>query len=229
VPGLVGIAAKLDVGEPMQGGGFYAVGPAGSTVRTAQVRLDLLATLGGGVALLNSAVKLPLTLEVASAEAHVVAATCPAAGEDNGSATLAVTPGIASLTLGGDPARLVNVAGLLTVDATAPVALVSPVPATVSFSPAEIGAGTIKTVATQGAATGLAAELVAHLALDIRVLGLGLLPKPLLDAAVRALLVPLAPALDTTIDLLLKSLGLSLGEADVTVHSVTCAAPVLVR
>jgi uncharacterized membrane protein len=229
VPGLVGIAAKLEVGEPMQGGSFYAIGPADAVVRTAQVRLALLATLGGGAALLNSTVKLPLALNVASAEAHVVSATCPAAGEENGSATLAVTPGIASLTLGGDPARLVDVAGLLTIDATAPAALVSPIAATVRFSPAEIGAGTVKTVATSGAVTGLAAELVAHLALDIRVLGLGLLAKPLLDAAIRALLMPLAPALDQTIDLLLASLGLSLGEADVTVHSVTCAAPVLVR
>jgi uncharacterized membrane protein len=229
VPGLIGIATTLDIGEPMQGGSFYAVGAAGSLVRTAQVRLRLDATLGGGTALLNSAVKLPLQLDVASAEARIVAAACPKDGAANGTATIAVSPGIATLTLGGVPARLVDVAGLITVDATAPVALVAPAAKTVTFTPAEIAAGTVKTVGTTGAVTELADELIAHLDLDIRVLGLGLLPKPLLDAAIRALLVPLAPALDATIDTLLAGLGLHLGEADVVVHSVTCAAPVLVR
>jgi uncharacterized membrane protein len=229
VPGLIGIATTLDIGEPMQGGSFYAVGAAGSLVRTAQVRLRLDATLGGGTALLNSAVKLPLQLDVASAEARIVAAACPKDGAANGTATIAVSPGIATLTLGGVPARLVDAAGLITVDATAPVALAAPAAKTVTFTPAEIAAGTVKTVGTTGAVTELADELIAHLDLDIRVLGLGLLPKPLLDAAIRALLVPLAPALDKTIDLMLASLGLSLGEADVTVHSVTCTAPALVR
>jgi uncharacterized membrane protein len=230
VPGLVGIATTLEIGEPPQGAGFYAFGPSGTLVRTAQVRLKFLATLGGGATLLNSGVKLPLSLEIASAEAGVESGTCPSEGQENGSARIWVKPGIAKLLLGdAGSSRIVNVAGLLTVDATAPVELVSPTRQIVTFKPAEIAAGKTETVQTSGFVQGMVAGLVGGLDLDIRVLGLGLLPKAALDAAIRTLLAPLAPVLDKTIDMLLATLGLKLGEADVRVYAVTCGAPVLVR
>jgi uncharacterized membrane protein len=230
VPGLVGIETVLEIGEPPQGAGFYALGRSGTLVRTAQVRLQFVATLGGGAALLNSGVKLPLSLEVASAEAGIESASCPGDGQANGSARIWVKPGIARLLLGdAGSAQIVNVAGLLAVDATAPVELVSPDRRIVSFTPSDIAAGTVKTVQTSGFTRGMVAELIGGLELDIRVLGLGLLPKAVLDAAIRTLLAPLAPVLDNTIDMLLATLGLKLGEADVRVYAVTCGAPVLVR
>ena len=230
VPGLVGIDTTLEIGEPPQGAGFYAFGPSGTLVRTAQVRLKFLATLGGGLALLNAGVRLPLSLEVASAEAGVESATCPGDGQTNGSARIWVKPGIARLLLGdAGSSQIVNVAGLLTVNATAPVELVSPDRRILTFTPAEIAAGTVKTVQTSGFVQGMVAGLIGGLSLDIRVQGLGLLPKAVLDAAIRTLLAPLAPVLDKTIDMLLATLGLKLGEADERVYAVTCGAPVLVR
>ena len=69
-------ALTIAIGEPAQSSPWLAVGGIGTTVRTAQTRIKLVATvgvgtpgLGGGISLL--AVNLPLNVEVAYAEAKL--------------------------------------------------------------------------------------------------------------------------------------------------------------
>lgn len=242
VPGLNSLTLRLAVGEPAQHATWFAIGPSGTLVRTAQARIKLVATLGGSGVLAGIGVRVPLYLELASAEAGVQSATCPASGNSQGSAVIAVRPSVARLVLGevGDAvfgqfgsaptpamAQLVN-ALLLRISGQGEVRLAPSNPKLLSFSSAEVTAGTVKTAQATGMVTGMAQRLMQTLTLDIDVLGLGLAPVPLLDAAVKALVTPLGPVVDATLDPLLRALGVKLGEADVRVYSVTCTTPALV-
>lgn len=242
VPGLTSLAVKLAVGEPPQNATWFGIGPSGTLVRTAQVRLKLTANLLGGPVLLGAGVKVPLYLEIAAADASVISATCPAGNNSNGSAVIGVKPAVARLILGevsdaslgnfsAPPqvfqAKLIDLL-LLRVRGSAMAEIASPNVVPLSFSPADVSAGTLKSGKTTQMVTGLTRSLTQNLQLQIDVLGLGLAPVSLIDASVRALISPLAPVLDVTIDKLLEALGLKLGEADVRVYSVTCSVPVLV-
>ncbi|WDR01994.1 hypothetical protein PSQ19_15075 [Devosia algicola] len=242
VPGLAGISLKLAVGEPPQGGGWFAIGPQGTVVRTAQVRLAPTAHLLGGGILGNAGVTLPLYLELAHAEAVVSKATCPTTASPRGTATIAARPGVARLILGevdansfgafaskpriGD-AQLIN-ALLLKVTGSAMVEIAQTRPQSLDFSAADIEAGRVKSVHTQTIVSSLIGSLLGDLKLNVRTLGLGLASPALITQAIKGLVRPLAPTLDLTIETLLKTLGLSLGEADVQVYGVKCIEPVLV-
>src|SRR5690606_29292873 len=65
VPGLASLKLDLAIGEPPQGGGWFAIGPTGTIVRTAQTRLRMEAKLLGGPVLLGAGVTLPLWLDLA--------------------------------------------------------------------------------------------------------------------------------------------------------------------
>lgn len=242
VPGLTGLTMRLAVGEPEQGATWFAIGPSGTLVRTAQARVKVVATLGGSGVLAGIGVRVPLYLELASAEAGVHSAICPTTGASQGSATIRVKPAVARLVLGEvndaaighfgskpvpAPAQLVN-ALLLRISGHAEVTLANTEPTLITFSPTEITAGTVKSAHATGMVSGMTRRLMETLTLDIDVLGLGLAPVPVLDAAVKTLVTPLGPVVDATLDTLLLALGLKLGEADVRVYSVTCATPALV-
>jgi len=238
VPGLVGIDVSLAVGEPPQGGSWYAVGPFGTVVRTAQVRARIVANLKLKVLLLPLVdVRVPLYLDVAHAEATVTSATCPTAGAPFGAATIAARPGVAQLILGEvssqsfgsfNTAPLVGVATLInalgikvTGSARAEIAQIYPV--SLGFSSADIAAGKIKTAKTSTFLGSLVGSLFGDLNLSVAGIGLGII-GPL----IHGLLAPLAPTLDTVIDTLLETVGVSLGEADVQVYGVRCGHAVLV-
>lgn len=242
VPGLVSLRLDLALGEPPQGGGWFAIGPAGTVLRTAQVRLRLQAELLGGPVLLGAGVKLPLWLDLAEAEAVVASATCPSPASPYGSATILARPGVAQLALGAlsdatlydfgatpplDPALMIN-ALLLKVTGSALVEVAQTTPVELDFSSAEIAAGTLKTATTQTLVASLAGSLLGNLDLTINVLGLGLATPAVIAQSLRDLLAPLAPTLDMTIASVLETLGLGVGEADVRVYGVRCDHPVLV-
>ncbi|WDR07141.1 TadG family pilus assembly protein [Devosia rhodophyticola] len=242
VPGLAGLSLKLAVGEPPQTGSWFAVGPRGTVVRTAQVRLALTAHLLGGGVLGNAGVNLPLYLELAHSEAMVSGASCPTPSSPRGTANIAVRPGVARLILGevdansfgafASPpsigeAQLIN-ALLLKVTGSANVEIAQTTPQTLSFSSADIEAGRLKSVHTQTIVSSLIGSLLGDLHLKVRALGLGLASPAIIAQAIEGLISPLAPMLDLTIETLLQTLGLSLGEADVQVYGVRCIEPVLV-
>ncbi|WP_375598692.1 TadG family pilus assembly protein [Devosia sp. Naph2] len=242
VPGLISLQLDLAIGEPPQGGSWFALGPLGTIVRTAQTRLRLRAELLGGPALGNAGVVLPLWLDLAPAEARAEAATCPTMGASHGSATIAVRPGALRLSIGemsdaslGDfavppsaaPVRLIDIL-LLRVTGAASVELAQTSPILLDFSSADIAAGTARTASTETLVASLTGSLLDRLHLTVNTLGLGLSPPHLIDLAVRNLLAPMAPLLDSTINATLSALGLDLGEADVRVYGVRCDRAVLV-
>jgi len=242
VPGLAGLGLDLALGEPAQGSGWFAVGPEGTLVRTGQLRLRIVAQLLGGPVLLGAGVSLPLWLELAPSVARVESATCPSPENPRGTARLAVRPGIARLALGAlapgefthfgaelplRPARLVD-ALLLRITGSGLVEMAQTGPVLLDFSSADIAAGRVRTARTQTPISSLAGSLLGDLDLDIAVLGLGLASPALIAQALGALIMPLAPTLDLTLDGVLSALGLGLGEADLRVYGVSCANPVLV-
>ncbi|UYN99240.1 MAG: hypothetical protein KIT02_15160 [Devosia sp.] len=242
LPGLASLKLDLAIGEPPQGGGWFTVGPAGTMVRTAQTRLRITAQLLGGAILLNAGVRLPIWLDLAHAEAQVISATCPEGGTDRGSAVIAVRPGAVHAAIGemsaeqlksfgwlppAQPVRLIDVL-LLRVTASAQVEVARPEPVAVTFTSADIAEGRLKTVGTSGIATSIMTSLLGDLNLGVNVLGLGLASPAVIAQAVRGLVTPLAPVLDLTLDAVLDTLGLGIGEADVRVYGVRCTSPVLV-
>ncbi len=242
VPGLVSLGLDLSIGEPMQGSGWFAIGPAGSIVRTAQLRLRLRAQLLGGPVLLGAGVTLPIWLDMAHAEAKVVSATCPSPSAPHGSATIAVLPGLAELGVGDwtnpafhdfgatppqSPVRLVD-ALLLRIAGTAHAEIAQTTPVMLDFSSAEIAGGVPKTAETETLVSSIMGTLLGDLDLTVNVLGIGLNSPAVIAQALRDLLAPLALTLDLAIAGTLGALGLGVGEADVRVYGVRCDQAVLV-
>ncbi|WP_323013164.1 TadG family pilus assembly protein [Devosia sp.] len=245
-PGFLSLDADLVVGEPPQGGGWLRIGEAGAVVRTAQARLRLVAGIGGKGALLGETIRLPLYLEAAHAEAMVGAATCPGAGAERGTARILVRPGALRLMIGElgdpaladfgasprlDPARLVEVKLLgltiLQVFGSSLVELAQTQPIALDFSSADIAGKTVRTARLTTPASGLTKSLFDNLKLHAPILGLGLNLSSL-GQLLGTILSPLAPTLDQALMGVLRTAGLSLGEADVVVHGVRCGAPALV-
>lgn len=244
LPGLASLSASLAVGEPAQFAPWYAIGPDGTVVRTSQVRLRLVASIGGGALLPGVSIRIPLYLAVANAAARVQSASCPAPGTPYGAATIATLPGVARLSLGEveDPAfasftgapnigsarlittPLLKVTGAGSVD----IGQIQPVP--LAFSSADIADGEVRVATTSAFTQSLTASLFDHLDLNVSLLGLnlGLNSAPAVKAAIETAIAPLPPVLDATISSLLTTLGLALGSADVRVYGVQCTHSVLV-
>ena len=246
VPGLVGIDASLAIGEPAQGSGWFAIGTTGTVVRTSQLRLRLVVELLGSGVLAGAPIRLPVYLELAQAEAVVGAATCPSGSAPSGTATILTRPGVLRLMIGevnaasfGDfgttpavgLAQLVEVKLLgvpvLRVLGSSLVEIAQVTPIALAFSTADIAAGTVRTARTTTMVSSLTGSLLANLVLQAPLLGLGL-NLGSLTSLLDTILTPLTPTLDLTLARLLEAVGLSLGEADVTVYGVRCTHPVLV-
>ena len=236
---LLGVTVDVAIGEPPQGGSWFAIGPSQTVVRTAQVRLSLLARLKLSILLIINLVevKLPLYVEAAHSEAIVASATCPTGTNVSGSATIKARPGLARLIVGEvnsssfgnfnttptfGVAKLAVILGIqVTASAIAEIAQINPV--SLTFSPSEIAAGTVKTAKTTTIVSSLLNSLLGNLKLNLAGLDVGII-----GGAIKVLLAPLAGILDPIISGLLDALGLSLGEADVRVYGVRCTQPVLV-
>ena len=238
VPGLTSATIKLAVGEPPQGGAWYAIGPAGTIVRTAQVRLKVnvgltldILNLGVVSSLLSLLgiphlfdVNVPIYVEVANAEAQVASATCPTGNAVSGTAVIAVRPGAARVVLGevGDSAmanfgsfpsvgeaKLINALGLLTATGSAHVEVAQMQPRLVPFSAGDIAGGAVKSVSTTNITQSLISTLLSTLTLDVRVLGL--LGGLLSDVLARTGLLNLLSPLGAALDPVLTALLNALG------------------
>lgn len=243
LPGVAKFDLDLAIGEPPQGGRWFALGPAGTVVRTAQLRLRLALKLLGGSVVSNGEVNLPIWLDVAHAQALVVDAICPNPAEPRGSARIAVLPGILTLAIGAmndsqlanfgalpatDSVKLLD-AALLSITGSSRVTAAQTTPLLLQFSSTDIEAGALKTARTQTIASSLMTSLLGNLDLrvELELLGIGL-NLNVIAASLRTLLAPLALPLDQLLSSLLRSLGLGLGEADVRVYGVRCTDAVLV-
>lgn len=236
--GLADVDVWLAIGERPNRSPWLAVSRTGEPIiRTAQTRLYLEARTAqalGGLA----QVRLPVLVELASSEAHLTDIRCGAAPQ----VTLSARPGIARARIGSidttklndfkhaltvQPAVLVSVLGLLTITGSADIEAASAQPTSVVFDQQAIANQTVKTVRSTGFVSGTVSSLVSRLALSLNGLDLGGVL-----GLVKPLLLAVSPVLDTLVDGLLEVLGLSVGEADLVVHGVSCSAatatPVLV-
>ncbi|WP_136617612.1 MULTISPECIES: pilus assembly protein TadG-related protein [Mesorhizobium] len=259
VPGLLSTALTIAIGEPMQSSPWLAVDGIGTTVRTAQTRIKLVASvgvgtpgLGGGISLL--AVNLPLNVEVAYAEAKLTDITCPT-GPSSIKVSIATQPGIASLHLAnsnssgfGDFSQpqtftdaeiadvslkllLINLP-LIQVMGSAATAITNNSPTTLTFDATDITNKTIKTVSTRNITQSLTTSLVSNLSLSVNALGLGIDLTALLGAvkpAVVAVLNGITAPVDDLLYNVLSALGVGVGQADVRVTGATCGRSVLVQ
>lgn len=230
--GLAELKVSLAIGERPNHSPWLTVTSKGTPiVRTAQARLYVRARTAqklSGLAQVN----LPILIELASSEARLDAIAC----EPRRSVTLGVRPGIARASIGvidearlGDfkqslapaPATLLSVLGLVSLTGAAEIEAADQGFTPVTFSDAEIKAQTLKTVKTTGALNGIVVSLLQRMTVDVHVIGLGLGLGGIVQA-LGVLLTPLGPVLDAAVNPVLDLLGLSFGEADVTVHGATC-------
>ncbi|MGQ0673302.1 MAG: TadG family pilus assembly protein [Hyphomicrobium sp.] len=238
VPGIVDLDLKIAIGEPMQHSAWVAVGGAGSMVRTAQTRLTLVAYVAGSGLLSDARIRLPIYLEVASAEARLAAVSCPASGY--GRVEVAVLPGIAEAWIGEptqdwsdtpkkpavNSARIVTLP-LLTINGRAHVRLGNQSETMLDFTQSDIDAGVIRQTDTHAFTASLASTLLGDLELEVNAVGLRLSSPAAVQAALAATLSTAAPPLDKVVHALLTTLGLHLGQADVRVNAVRCRGGVL--
>lgn len=242
LPGIAALSVEISIGEPPQGGGWFAIGPVDTVIRTAQVRLRIDAQFLGGLVLQGAVIRLPLWLDLAHAEARVAGATCPDRDHPNGTADIAVLPGALELAVGKvtnaqmrdfgaalpvTPVRILD-ALLLHIAASAHVEVAQTTPVILAFSSSDIGAARLKTAKTTTLVSSLGQSLLGDLKLEISVLGLGLSPLNVIANALKTAITPIVAPLDSIVDTLLTTLGLGIGEADVRVYGVRCLNPVLV-
>ncbi|MDH7788777.1 putative membrane protein [Ochrobactrum sp. 19YEA23] len=247
--GLATVIVKIAIGEPAQSTPFFRVGAVGSLVRTAQIRISLY------VGLLNSSIlglvtlgdlKLPIYVDVASAEGELKSVSCPA-GPQSAKVGIGVTTGIAGVYLGNlsDPdfknlnkkpavtnftiAQL-KVLGLsvAAVNAKAAIALGDDTQRTLSFSYADIQNKKIQTASSSKLLGGLTSSLLSNMSVDVNLIGIDL-DLTGLFTLLGTLLSPVSALLDNLLFGLLDLLGVKLGQADVQVTGVLCQQAVLTQ
>jgi uncharacterized membrane protein len=242
VPGLADVDAWLAIGERPNNSAWLTVASDGSsTIRTAQTRLYVeTKLLTGGLLGALAQIKLPLYVEAASAEAKLQSMNCGA-----NSAVLSVKPSLGDVWIGEidktklndfktkitpTSAVLADVLNLITAKTSAHAQLGGQTWHSVSFSKADIAAGTVKTVSTTDTVTALTSSLVKDLGVEVKVLGL--LKLVISDSAatkvIGGLLTAAAPSLDGVLNSLTSLLGVRLGEADVRVNGLRCREAALV-
>ena len=233
--GLADLKTSLAIGERPNRSPWLTVTADGQPIiRTAQARLYVRARMAQSLSGL-ARVELPILIELAASEARLKSLSC----DPTRAVEVDVRPGLARASIGvvdegrlGDfktpltpqRATLLSVLGLVSITGKADVEA-----ADAGFRPLRFDAGDIdnqraKTMASRGFASGAVASLLARLDVDVNVIGLGLGFGDLTRALGR-LLEPLGPVLDGALNPVLDLLGLKLGEADVTVHGLSCPTP----
>lgn len=238
VPGLLGLTLEVAIGERAHDSGWVAVGQAGARLYTAQTRLRLVADVGGSGLLAGVRIRLPIYIELASAEAQLDALNCRG-GNGQGEAVILARPAAvrawigevnpAGLSMFGTSvpvlaAKLVQTP-LLSISAQAygEIANMQPVPLT--FTQADVEARRVKTADVSDYLTSLVSRLLQTADIRVSLLGLGSLVA--VKGALLGILTPVAATLDGVLAPLLELLGVHIGEVDVRVHGFTCGRAVL--
>lgn len=244
LPGVAATRLTIAIGERPANSPWITITDNGTPViRTAQARIyaetQLASAALPGVGAL-AAIKLPLFVELASAEGRLSAIDCSTATSRG--VTIEAHPSLGKAAIAaldptrlGDftnpvplsPARLVDTV-LVDVDGSATIDLgAAEAWQALRFAAGDIAAGTPQTVSSGSAVQGVAASLVSHTAMTVNVIGL---PIPLtpLTQAIGTQLGLVAPALDGLLDAATGSLGVHFGQADVRVTGMRCGTAALV-
>jgi uncharacterized membrane protein len=246
IPGLASADVWLAIGERPNKSPWVAIDDAGgTTIRTAQTRLYVETTVGASGLLATAGiaqVKLPILVELASAEAKLSSLDCAATPSDR-SVTLAVRPSVGHAAIADIDTTKLNDFKHALVESPAPLVKTLLITATgqadvdlggqqwqqVKFTQADIDKGNVKTVSTRDIVQASLASLLGDLDLQVNILGLGLgLGKTALTSALAATLATAAPSLDNLLNSVTDLLGLHLGQADVRVDGLRCKTAVLV-
>ncbi|MDH7799879.1 MULTISPECIES: TadG family pilus assembly protein [unclassified Beijerinckia] len=249
LPGIASVNLALTIGERPVGTSAVTVGAVGSTAYTAQTRLLLQVSLvGSGKA---SLINVPIYVEVANAYARLTALSCSPSNLSSSSVTLGVKPGIIDAWIGNvtpaamtnfsspptfGPATLVNALGVITVKGSAHVGMGNMTETPLTFSYADITAGTVKSTSTTSFVTPLLTSLIGDLDMQATALG-GLLNLDFLflggllgtQNLITNTLTAATGALDTVLSSVLTALGINIGGADAWVTGVSCGNAVLVN
>ncbi|WP_292080666.1 MULTISPECIES: TadG family pilus assembly protein [Brevundimonas] len=233
--GLADLKTSLAIGERPNRSPWLTVTADGQPIiRTAQARLYVRAKTAQSLSGL-ARVELPILIELAASEARLKSLSC----DPTHAVEVDVRPGLARASIGvvdeaklGDfktplapqRATLLSVLGLVSITGKADVDAADTGFRPLRFDAGDIDNQRIKTMASRGFASGAVASLLARLDVDVNVIGLGLGLGDLTKALGR-LLEPLGPVLDGALNPVLDLLGLKLGEADVTVHGLSCPTP----
>lgn len=240
------VSTRLAVGSQMA---QVSDAHVGSSIQTSQIRIAMTATLTNvnlGVATVT--VQVPVYLESASGLATLIATPCVSGGTlaqiDGTSGATTVRFGTvsdaalkdfsASVAPVATPIVSISLLGIpIQVNATGTSGVAASGPQTLSFSQAEIDAGTVKSVpnggATPFATLGNGMTLSTSILADPGILA-GLLNSQLstLTAALNPVVNNLLVQLDAPTGSLMTTLGLGLGVLDVRVFDVSCRTPTLV-
>jgi uncharacterized membrane protein len=244
IPGLTKVELSLVIGEPPQGTSWITVGGEGAFVRTAQTRLRILAEVGGSGLLTGATIRLPVFVDVAYAEGQLSDITCGPSAANN-RVTVATRPGIVNAWIGDvtnftavndtprvNRAQIVNALGIARISGSAHVEVGNVTAEDLVFSASDISDHVYKTAVTQAYTQSLVSSLGSNLDLSVDSLSL-IDPLGLLKAQVktltRNLIAPMTPVLDTIVYTALTTLGIKLGEADVSVDGVRCKNAVVVQ
>jgi len=239
-PGLLSLTLDLAIGEPAQGSGWMTVGEEGATVTTAQTRLRLVAEVGGSGLLAGVRIRLPLYIEVASAEARLKDVRCRGLARTGGSAVIEARPAVARAWLGDVAAAGLSSFGtspavaranllqtpLLRVSASASAEMRNASATDLEFSQSDIDGHVIKTARTEDYLSSVVSSLLGTADIRIDILGLGL-GVDAVRSVLLAVLSPVAKTLDGLLAPLLGSLGVALGTVDVEVNGLVCGASAL--
>lgn len=241
IPGLSSVKLTVTVGERPVQSGWVSVGSPGAEVATAQIRLKLVAEVGGQGVLANARIRLPVEINVAHARARLASVECTNADSRNSQVTIAAWPGVLRAVIadrvGGttpwfgsqfEPARLVDTP-LLKLKGRARIAIERVDAANLSFDKTDIDNATIKRADTNSYARSLVSALLKDLRIEAEVAGLTLVTPDLATAALQTTLSNVAKPLDDVVHGVLSALGVRLGEVDVKVHGVRCGSSVLAQ
>lgn len=236
VPGLLSTRLTLAIGERRRSSGWVRPGSPNATVKTAQTRLLIEATVSAPLGL--GTVYLPIYAEVAPAQATLRTLSCSGASGGR-QATIEAQTGLATLAIaavsrasiqGGSTSPdlsqpavliglpLVNVSGRTVTNIGAGTQ-------TLTFTDADIANHTVRTVSSGNVLQSLTGSLLGNLSLNLNGLGL----NPLLQSTLATTLGLAAGPLDFVLDQVLRSLGLRVGYADIEMDGTLCSQAVLVQ
>lgn len=243
VPGLLKTTVDLRIGERPQRSPWLRMSGPNAVLTTAQTRLKVEVEVPGLGLLLGSNVRIPLYVEVASAEARLEQVSCRPGGANQPVATIEARPSVARVMIGTitrndferfgrtmqvTEARIVR-ALLLDVYARADVRVGNERSTSLPFTQADIDARRVKTATTRNFTSSLLGSALRDLQVRIEVGPLSLVTPGLVQAALATTLTPVLDPVDGIVYNLLSVLGVSLGEADIRVHGVSCRTPALVQ
>lgn len=258
VPLVANIHVAMAVGEPLIGDpsnpeARIVIGPVGSRIHTAPVRLQIsvnLLTLASLPGLGYQAISVPIYAEVAGGDAEITGISCGATPGSDSLLTLLGSSGAADIFVGqvssstpmqnfSDPvtvqdATLLWIPLVVRLRAAAQVTIDGAGPSSVSFTGPEMAVPTTKRIGSTLALESTFSTLISTLSIDvdrgILAITSGLLgiTDAVLIQPVLNLLASVTSALDPVIAVLFRTLGLHAGYMDLTGYGARCGAPALV-